>query len=245
MKATLLPLFIFLFTACSPSNSSTANSLSDFIKAGYSHQQSFLDCELLPDQNLSSVERFIPKLVERLNQIRDSDDEMLFLFPIQDNNLSISNFKVVLNHKDTALKEEMASTLKDLSFDQIAACGNKKSASYGRVSLMSHLPNSNSLVVEVMECKYLEGFNYATMKLVFEEFIDAVTKFDKDIAIVYSESLEDTSNFRWFNVFESIEDRKVFLEAWQALVVSGEMQTLFLEQSICASSNLFKSYKVI
>ena len=83
------------------------------------------------------------------------------------------------------------------------------------------------------------------MKLVFEEFIDAVTKFDEDIAIVYSESLEDTSNFRWFNAFESIEDRKVFLEAWQALVVSGEMQTLFLEQSICASSNLFKSYKVI
>jgi hypothetical protein len=83
------------------------------------------------------------------------------------------------------------------------------------------------------------------MKLVFEEFIDAVIKFDKEIAIVYSESLEDTSNFRWFNTFASMEDRKVFLEAWRALFVSGEMQTLFLEQSICESSNLFKSYKVI
>ena len=244
MKATLLPLFIFLLTACSPSNSSTANNLSDFIKADYSHQQSFLDCELLPDQNLSSVERFIPKLVERLNQIRDSDDEMLFLFPIQDNNLSISNFKVVLNHKDAVLKEEMARTLSDLSFKETALC-NTEESSYGRLSLFESKFESTLAVVEMIECKYLNDFNYATMKLVFEEFIDVLAKLDQKVSIVYSENLEIKSSFRWFNIFESIESRKTFIESWQDLSVSNQMQTLFTEQSSCGDSTLYKSYKVI
>ncbi len=244
MKVKISLLFLFLLTACSPDNTSTANNLSDFIKADYSHQQTFLDCELLDDKNLNSVERFIPKLVESLDQLRDQDDEMHFFFPVQENNERVSNFKVVLNHEDADLKIEMTRTLKELSFDEIAACSAQKS-SYGLVGLSSYLTQSNSLIVEMMECKYLENFNYATMKLVFEEFIDAVTKFNKDIAIDYSENLQDKSKFRWLNSFESIEDRKIFLEAWQELVVSGDMQTLFLEQSKCESSNLYRSYKVI
>ena len=96
-----------------------------------------------------------------------------------------------------------------------------------------------------MECKYLDGFNYATMKLVFEEFIDELTKVDQNVSIVYAENLLDSSNFRWFNIFESTESRKIFVEGWQDLSVSNRMQALFLEQSSCGYSNLYKSYKVV
>jgi hypothetical protein len=83
------------------------------------------------------------------------------------------------------------------------------------------------------------------MKLVFEQFIDALTKFDEDISITYSENISDTSNFRWFNIFNSIEDRRIFVAVWQDLTLSREIQSLFLEQSKCESSNLYRSYKVL
>ena len=83
------------------------------------------------------------------------------------------------------------------------------------------------------------------MKLVFEEFIDALAKLDQKVSIVYSENLEIKSNFRWFNIFDSIESRKIFIESWQDLSVSNQMQTLFTEQSSCGASTLYKSYKVI
>ena len=82
-------------------------------------------------------------------------------------------------------------------------------------------------------------------EFVFEEFIDALGKLDQTISIVYSENLEITSSFRWFNIFDSIESRKIFIESWQDLSVSNQIQTLFTEQSICGASNLYKSYKVI
>jgi hypothetical protein len=96
-----------------------------------------------------------------------------------------------------------------------------------------------------MECKYVNDFNYATMKLVFEEFVDALAKLEQKVSIVYSENLEIKSNFRWFNIFDSIESRKIFIESWQDLSVSNQMQTLFTDQSSCGASTLYKSYKVI
>jgi len=138
----------------------------------------------------------------------------------------------------------MYKTLLDLSFEETALC-NTEESSYGRLSLFESKFESTLAVVEMMECKYVNDFNYATMKLVFEEFIDALGKLDQKISIVYSEDLEIKSNFRWFNIFDSIESRKIFIESWQDLSVSNQMQTLFTEQSSCGESTLYKSYKVI
>ena len=244
MKATLLLFIIILFSACTSDDDHSPNTLSDFIKANYSHQQSFLNCQLLTGNNLLSVNKFIPLFVDSFNQVRNDTDEVLFLFPIQDKNINVSDFKILLNHQDKELIDEMSRTLEDLAFGDIANC-NIENISYGLVNLKSNILESAATVVEIMECEYIEGYSYATMKLVFEQFIDALTKFDEDISIIYSENISDTSNFRWFNIFNSIEDRRIFVAAWQDLTLSREIQSLFLEQSKCESSNLFRSYKVL
>ena len=244
MKIIFLFILFSLLAGCSSENNNAPSVLSDFIKADYSHNQSIISCELLPDRNLSSVERLIPVFVEKLNKVRKKDDEVMFFFPIQFENSSISKFKILLNHQNKVLLEEMHQTLSELSFEETALC-NTEETSYGRISLFESKFESTLAVIEMMECKYVNDFNYATMKLVFEEFIDALTKLDPNISIIYVESLEAKSNFRWLNIFESTESRRMFIESWQDLSVSNKIQTLFTEQSSCGASYLYKSYKVI
>ena len=244
MKVIFLFILFSLLASCSSESNKAPSVLSDFIKADYSHNQSIISCELLPDRNLSSVERLIPVFVDKLNKVREKEDEVMFFFPIQVENSSISRFTILLNHQNKALLEEMHKTLSKLSFEKTALC-NTEESSYGRLSLFESKFESTLAVVEMMECKYVNDFNYATMKLVFEEFIDALGKLDQKISIVYSEHLESKSNFRWFNIFDSMESRKIFIESWQDLSVSNQMQTLFTEQSSCGESTLYKSYKVI
>ena len=244
MKITFLFIIISVLASCSSENHQSANKLSDFIKPTYSHNQSVLNCELLPDKNLNSVEKFIPLFVDDLNEALNKDDQVMFLFPIQDENTNISKFKILLNHKDEDMLNAMRVILANLSFEETASC-NTEDFAYGRLSLRPSNSTSTIAAVEMMECKYLDGFNYATMKLVFEEFIDELTKVDQNVSIVYAENLSDSSNFRWFNIFESTESRKMFVEGWQDLSVSNRMQALFLEQSSCGYSNLYKSYKVV
>ena len=244
MKVIFLFILFSLLASCSSESNKAPSVLSDFIKADYSHNQSIINCELLPDRNLSSVERLIPVFVDKLNKVREKEDEVMFFFPFQVENSSISKFKILLNHQNKVLLEEMYKTLLDLSFEETALC-NTEESSYGRLSLFESKFESTLAVVEMMECKYLNDFNYATMKLVFEEFIDALAKLDQKISIVYSEHLESKLNFRWFNIFDSMESRKIFIESWQDLSASNQMQTLFTEQSSCGESTLYKSYKVI
>ena len=244
MKVIFLFILFSLLAGCSSESNKAPGVLSDFIKADYSHNQSIISCELLPDRNLNSVEKFIPAFVDKLNKVRKKDDEVMFFFPIQEENSSISKFKILLNHKDEVLIDEMKITLADLLFEKTALCVREDS-SYGRLSLLESELDSTLAVVEMMECKYVNEFNYATMKLVFEEFIDALAKLDQNISIIYSENLEDKSNFRWFNIFESTESRGMLIESWQDLSVSNKIQALFTEQSSCGASYLYKSYKVI
>ena len=244
MKVIIIFILFSLLAGCSSESNKAPSALSDFIKADYSHNQSIISCELLPDRNLSSVERLIPVFVDKLNKVREKDDEVMFFFPVQVENSSISKFKILLNHQNKVLLEEMHQTLSELSFEETALCNTEESL-YGRLSLFESKFESTLAIVEMMECKYINEFNYATMKLVFEEFIDALTKLDPNISIIYVESLEAKSNFRWLNIFESTESRRMFIESWQDLSVSNKIQTLFTEQSSCGASYLYKSYKVI
>ena len=244
MKTTFLfILFIFLI-GCTSESKQSANSLSDFIKADYSHYQSIISCELLPKKNLSSVESFIPMLVTQLDKVRDNNDEVKFFFPVETDNSSVSSFKILLNHKDEMLIDDMRKSLSDTSFKETALCNTEDSV-YGRLSLYETNLETTSTIIEIMDCNYLNNFNYATMKLVFEEFTDALRKVDPNISISYSENLENNSQFRWFNVFESIDSRQTFVEDWQDLSISNQIQDLFIEQSSCGVSSLYKSYKVI
>jgi len=105
--------------------------------------------------------------------------------------------------------------------------------------------DASPAVVEILECGYLENYDYATIKLVLEQFTDALVKNKSPVDIVYSGNQANSNQFQWTNVFSSQDSRKAFIESWQALEIGKEIQKLLLEQSECKSSKLYSRYKVL
>ena len=83
------------------------------------------------------------------------------------------------------------------------------------------------------------------MKLVIEQFNDALIKNNLIIDILYSENENSKGNFQWTNIFSSLESRVDFIELWQELEISKEIQELLLEQSACKSSRVYRQYQVL
>ena len=135
-------------------------------------------------------------------------------------------------------------TLAALSFDDIANC-ESSTVSNSSLRLTSQTITTSPVISEILECEYKDGFNYATMKLVLEQFTDSLIKNNSPVDILYSEEGGSNNGFQWTNVFSSLESRKDFVESWQALEVSKDIQALLLEQSTCQSSKIYRRYKVL
>ena len=65
------------------------------------------------------------------------------------------------------------------------------------------------------------------------------------VDIFYSQQVDSNNMFQWKNIFLTIESRRNFIDSWQQLDISKEVQSSLLEQSICDSSNTFRQYKVL
>ena len=85
----------------------------------------------------------------------------------------------------------------------------------------------------------------ATIKLVLEQFSDALVKNNSPVDIIYSDGEGSDSSFQWTNTFQSLESRKDFVNLWQTLDISKEIQELLIEQSTCQSSKVYRQYKVL
>ena len=61
----------------------------------------------------------------------------------------------------------------------------------------------------------------------------------------YKRNPNSENQFQWTNIFLSLESRQEFIESWQSLEISKEIQAMLLEQSICQPSKIYRRYKVI
>ena len=150
----------------------------------------------------------------------------------------------MLKYDEVSDLDRFLLTLKSLSFDDIATCDNSKTVK-NSFRLTKKVINNFPVISEILHCEYKDGFSYATMKLVIEQFTDALVKNNSPVEIVYSEEEGSIINFQWTNIFSSLESRKNFVESWQALQISKEIQEFLLEQSTCRSSKTFRQYKVL
>ena len=243
-----LKLFILLICAvylvgCQGDSKNSNLELSNFIKPEYSCKESVLNCKLIEGKTLNSVERFIPKFVDSFAKMGKAAEELYFLFPIVEDEIDTQVFEVLLKHSDPISLDKLNLTLAALSFDNIATC-ESSSVSSRSLWLTNKTILTSPVISEILDCKYLEGFNYATMKLVLEQFTNALIKNNAQVDILYSDK-ELPSKFYWTNIFSSLESRQNFVESWQALEVSKEMQELLLEQSICQSSKTYRRYQIL
>lgn len=244
LKFIIAFLCFLIIASCNDGSKATGLELGNFIKPTYSNKESFYKCNLIEGQTLNSVERFIPNLVKSFSQIVDSSEELFFLFPIKQAELLTTSFELFLKHKDEVSIDKLDLALAALSFKEIATCENP-TFSYNSLKLTKETIDASPAVVEILECGYLENYDYATIKLVLEQFTDALVKNKSPVDIVYSGNQANSNQFQWTNVFSSQDSRKAFIESWQALEIGKEIQKLLLEQSECKSSKLYSRYKVL
>ena len=244
MKSFIVLVIFASLASCSGDSNDSNLDLSNFIKPEYEFKESMLRCNLVPDETLNSVERFIPKLVNNLSQTGDSPDELYFLFPVIEDEIATQTFELLLKHAEESSLDRFNLMLGDLSFGDIADC-NVSLALSRSLRLTNQLINLSPVIAEVLECEYIDGYSYATMKLVIEQFTDALIKNNLTIDILYTEAENSKGNFQWTNIFSSLDSRVNFVESWQELEISKVIQELLLEQSTCKSSRIYRQYKVL
>ena len=113
-------------------------------------------------------------------------EELYFLFPVKEDNTETQFFDILLKYDEVSDLDRFNLTLAELSFNEIATCNNSKTVSNNSLDL----PKTNfnfPVISEILHCEYKDGFNYATMKLVIEQFTDALVKNNSPVEIVYSE----------------------------------------------------------
>ena len=243
MKPLIVLFSLTLLIGCGGDSTNPNLSLSNFIKPDYTFNESILKCNLGPDQTLSSVERFIPKLLDNLLQMKDRPDELYFLFPIIDEQTETQIFEILFKYSNLLTLDSLSLILAELKFDDIAECIDTSFRKSLR--LTNQTINSPSVIAEILECKYKAGYSYATMKLVIEQLTDALKNNNFSIDILYSESEMLPTSFQWTNIFSSMESRDDFVESWQALKISEEIQGLLLEQSNCQASGVYRKYQLL
>ncbi len=245
MKPFIKLIVVILLLGCEGDSKNSNIALSNFIKPEYSFKESLFNCKMAKDKTLNSVERFIPKFVDSYLEMEGGDaEELYFLFPVSEDNIETQFFNLLLKYDEVTDLDRFLLTLTSLSFDDIATCDNSKTVK-NSFRLTKKVINNFPVISEVLHCEYKDGFSYATMKLVIEQFSDALVKNNSPVEIVYSEEDGSNINFQWTNIFSSLESRKDFVESWQALQISKEIQEFLLEQSTCQSSKTFRQYKVL
>ena len=244
MKLFIALICIALLASCQGDSKNSNLELSNFIKPEYLFQESLLNCKLVESKTLNSVERFIPKFVDSFIKMGGETEELYFLFPLVEDQTDTQVFEVLLNHSDSLSLDRLNLTLAALSFDDIAKC-ESSSVSSRALLLTDQTIFASPVIAEILECNYRDGYSYATIKLVLEQFTDALIKNNSQVNILYSEEDKSSSKFYWTNIFSSLESRQNFVESWQALEISKEIQGLLLEQSICESSKTYRRYKIL
>ncbi len=239
--------FVFCFAfliSCNNDSRKSELSLSNFIKPEYSSKESSFKCNLLEGRTLNAVERFIPKFIDSYTQVSNSTEEIFFLFPVNEDEIETQYFEVLLKHEEELSLDNFKMTLADLSFNEVASCSSS-TTSDNSLYLTKETIYHSPVVVEILECEYLDEFNYATLKLVIEQFADALSRNQSPVDLIYSENEDIDRYFKWTNIFSSLKTRREFVESWKELEVSKEIQSLLLEQTICQSTALYRRYKVL
>ena len=245
MKYYLLIIFFIVVSGCDGDPQNSNLDLDNFIKPEFSTNQTSLNCNLVSGKTLNSVERFIPKFVNSFSRIDKSSEELFFLFPLlKEAQIDTKSFKLVFNHANQLSLDRFKLTLETLSFDEIAECEGSDILTR-TMSLTSQNILDSNVISEILNCEYITGFNYATLKLALEQFTDALLKYNAPVDIYYGEAIDSENQFQWTNIFLSLESRQEFIESWQSLEISKEIQVMLLEQSICQPSKMYRRYKVI
>jgi len=233
-----------LIISCSQEDDLNDIKSSSLIKPNFLSKEVRYDCIFNKDASLNRLEAFIPNFVNRINKnIKAPNIE--FLFNQQE---IVKSFTILYSAIEENFNADLVSNLLiEEGINKIANCNfnNNESMLSARLKLNDQDLDLKSFEVEILKCRFNDGFNYGTFAIEVDTFFNIVRKKNIDYFARFLQKNDSNSAFVWMNYIGSAEDKEVLYKDWLYDEDSLAIQNAFNIQAKCESSMAYKGYKVL
>ena len=238
-RAIYLFIAIFLFS-CSKDNNEL-KSLSSLIQPNFSKNQFFIECNKNPKTTILDLEGFFSSVVESINDNKNIG--LRVFFPSAENfDRFIINFKT-----NNALNNiKIDELLFQEGIEKHASCRSQISK-FNSVNFSADSFNnkSNTNSVELINCNYLDGYNYGTIQISIERLITNLNYYDVNYKLEFLQNNNNPKKFVWINVFENTDDNQNNIMNYvNKSDEFKEIQDEFTRNANCSSSLKYLSYNL-
>ena len=243
-KNIYILISLFIIISCGDSSTETNSSLSALIQPEFTYSQDFFDCSINSEYSLINLESFFSSFVDGYKK-KDNGLKVSVLFPDKVDVIKKFIISVISDNNPQAV----SSFVEDLAakgFSDIASCSFSIYQMKGFDIVAKKIkPISDYVFIEMLRCKYNEGYNFGTFKISIERFLNQINALDIPYTLSYIKNKDSDNDFLWINSFYGINFKDRLSNNWIKSKDSIEIQDEFNSNSSCIDSKSYKSYQLI
>jgi len=243
-KNIYILISFFIITSCGGSSTETNSSLSALIQPEFTYSQDFFDCSINSEYSLINLESFFSSFVDGYKK-KDDGVMVSVLFPDKVDVIKKFIISVISDNNPQAV----ANFVEDLAakgFSDIASCSFSIYQMKGfNIVAKKIKPASDYVFIEMLRCKYNEGYNFGTFKISIERFLNQINALDIPYSLSYIKNKDSDNDFLWINSFYGMNFKDQLSNNWIKSKDSIEIQDEFNSNSSCIDSKSYKSYQLI
>ena len=243
-KNIYILISFFIITSCGDSSTETNSSLSALIQPEFTYSQDFFDCSINSEYSLINLESFFSSFVGGYKK-KDDVVKVSVLFPDKVDVIKKFIISVISDNNPQAV----ANFVEDLAakgFSDIASCSFSIYQMKGfNIVAKKIKPASDYVFIEMLRCKYNEGYNFGTFKISIERFLNQINALDIPYTLSYIKNKDSDNDFLWINSFYGMNFKDQLSNNWIKSKDSIEIQDEFNSNSSCIDSKSYKSYQLI
>ncbi len=234
MKKIILCLFVLV--GCTDNTSVESQNLNELLKLNFEYRFVEMQCQFRSSNNLTSLERLIP----RIKEVLPEGISMTVAFRFANDQVDTKSFYVWLR-SDPKINNE---TKIDI-INEVANCYESNASTNFGFSVLDFDTNQilkDSYITEVIYCNYINGNSFPTLNFAIQDLEYFFPK-DQTYKAFYQEG-DLQGEFVWINQFESMQEYKSFVEEFNLNENSNIIFTGFTSIANCYSSNMFQTYRI-
>jgi hypothetical protein len=238
-------LITIILVSCGNNNVKDNIKLSSLIEPEFSFNQSIIECKLLGKSSLLDLEFFFSKNIAKYKKITANKIKLFILFP--ENNINVNNFIInVISSIDDESLQILIEEIKNDSINKISACNFTVAKNKG-LNIFNYQNNSDSdyTLIEILSCKYNQGYNYGTFQITINRFINHIKKLQIPFSLSYVQQFSNNTNFLWINSYHDQSYEKMLIDSWINSGDASEIKDEFIENATCIESSSYKSYQLL
>ncbi len=238
-------LITVILVSCGNNNVKDDIKLSSLIEPEFSFNHSIIECKLLGESSLIDLEFFFSKNIAKYKTITANKIKLFILFP--ENNINVNNFIInIISSIDDESLQTLIEEIKNDSINNIAECEFIVAKNKGLTVI--NYQNKNELdysLIEILSCKYNQGYNYGTFQITINRFINHIKKLQIPFSLRYVQKFPNNTNFLWINSFHDESYEKMLIDSWVNSGDASEIKDEFIENATCIESSSYKSYQLL